>query len=78
MLFYGAGIWGPGEQKKIYTVHNQARRYFLGLRKNAANIASQGDMGWTSCNMMQKIEACRLSFKIQGTAENKIVSKVFH
>ena len=35
-------------------------------------------MGWTSCNMKQKIEACRLYLKIQGTAENRIVSKVFH
>ena len=64
VLFYGAGIWGLSEQKKINTVQNKACRYFLGLGKNAANIASQGDMGWTSCNMKQKIESCRLYFKI--------------
>ena len=73
LLFYGAYIWGLSEQKKINTVQNKACRYFLGLDKNAANIASQGDMGWTSCNMKQTIEACRLYFKIQGTAENRIV-----
>ena len=50
---------------------------FFGLGKNAANIASQGDMGWTSCNMKQKIESCRLYFKIQCTDDNRLVKKVF-
>ena len=77
VLFYGAGIWGLCEQKKINTVQNKACRYFLGLGKNAANIASQGDMGWTSCNMKQKIESCRLYFKIQCTDDNRLVKKVF-
>ena len=77
VLFYGAGIWGLSEQKKINTVQNKACRYFLGLGKNAANIASQGDMGWTSCNMKQKIESCRLYFKIQCTDDNRLVKKVF-
>ena len=45
VLFYGAGIWGLGEQKKINTVQNKACRYFLGLGKNSVNVASQGDMG---------------------------------
>ena len=75
VLFYGAGIWGLSEQKKINTVQNKACRYFLGLGKNAANIASQGDMGWTSCNMKQKIESCRLHFKIQCTDDNRLVKK---
>ena len=78
VLFYGACIWELSEQKKINTVQNKACRYFLGLGKNAANIALQSDMGWTSSNMKQTIEACRLYFKIQGTAENRIVSQMFH
>ena len=77
VLFYGAGIWGLSEQKEINTVQNKACRYFLGLGKTAANIASQGDMGWTSCNMKQKIESCRLYFKIQCTDDNRLVKKVF-
>lgn len=77
VLFYGAGIWGLSEQKKINTVQNKACRYFLGLGKNAANIASQGDMGWTSCIMKQRIEASRLFFKVEGTSEDRLVKRVF-
>ena len=38
VLFYGAGIWGLSEQKKINTVQNKACMYFLGLGKNAAKL----------------------------------------
>ena len=38
VLFYGAGILGLGEHKKINTVQNKACRYFLGLGKNAAKM----------------------------------------
>ena len=59
------------------TVQNKACRIFLGLGKNASNLASQGDMGWSSCAHKQKIEACRLYFKIQRTPENRLVNKIF-
>lgn len=58
-------------------MQNKACRYFLGLGKNAANIASQGDMGWTSCIMKQRIEASRLFFKVEGTSEDRLVKRVF-
>ena len=78
VLFYGAGIWGLGEHKKINTVQNKACRYFLGLGKNSANVASQGDMGWTSCVTKQRIEACRLFFKVKASSENRTVNRVFN
>ena len=48
-----------------------------GLGKNASNLTSQGDMGWSSCAHKQKIEAFRLYFKIQRTTENRLVNKIF-
>ena len=76
VLFYGASLWGLSEQKKVNTVQNKACRYFLGLGKNASNLASQGDMGWSSCAHKQKIEACRLYLKIVRTPENRLVNKI--
>ena len=78
VLFYGAGLWGLREHKKISTVQSKACRYFLGLGENASNIASRGDMGWSSCVVKQKIEACRLYFKIESATEQRLISKVFH
>ena len=34
-------------------------------------------MDWSSCAHKQKIEACRLYFKIQRTPENRLVNKIF-
>ena len=34
-------------------------------------------MGWISCAQKQKIEACRLYFKIKRTPENILVNKIF-
>lgn len=64
--------------KKINTVQNKACRFFLGLGKNASNIASQGDMGWSSCAIKQKIEACRLYFKLENVTDQRLLKKVFH
>lgn len=77
VLLYGAGIWGLSEQKRVNTVQNKACRYFLGLGKNAANLASQGDMGWSSCVTKQKLEACRLFFKLKSSPEHRLTHSVF-
>ena len=63
VLLYGAGLRGLSEQKRVNTLQNKACQYFLGLGKNASNLASQGDMGWSSCAHKQKIEACRFYLK---------------
>ncbi len=67
VLFYASGIWGLTNHRKINTVKNKACRYFLGLGKNASNIASQGDMGWSNCFVKQKIEVSRLYCKNKTT-----------
>ena len=64
--------------KKINTVQNKACRYILGLGKNATNVASQGDMGWTSCITKLKTEAYRLFLKKKASSDNKIVNSVFN
>ena len=78
VLFYGAGIWGLGEHKKLNTIQTKACRYIFGPGKNAANVASQGDMGWTSCVTKQNTEACRLFFKMKPSSDNRIVNRVFN
>ena len=60
VLFYASGIWGMSDFGKIKTVQNKACRHFLSLGRNAANIASQGGMGWSSCFVRQRIEVFRL------------------
>lgn len=77
ILFYCSGIWGLTEFSKINTVQNKACRYFLGVGKNAANIATRGDMGWTGCFVKQKLECCRLYCKLTNITESRLVKTVF-
>ena len=46
ILDYGASVWGYGNHKYGQQVHNRAIKYFLGVHKNAPNLAVQSEMGW--------------------------------
>ena len=46
ILDYGASVWGFGNHKYAQQVQNRAIRYFLGVHKNAPNLAIQSEMGW--------------------------------
>ena len=75
ILFYCSGIWGLTIYGKINTVQNKACRFFLGVGKNAANLATRGDMGWTDCFVNQRIECCRLFSKLTNTSDDRMVKK---
>ena len=77
ILYYCSGIWGLSNHSKINTVQNKACRYFLGVGKNAANIVTRGDMGWTDCFVKQKVECCRLFCKLTDVTDNRIVKNIF-
>ena len=51
VLLYANDIWGISDFGKIKTVQNKAYTciYIFGLGQSAANIASQDDIGWSSC-----------------------------
>ena len=78
VLLYSSGVWGMSDFGKIKTVQNKACRYFLGLGRNAANIVSQGDMGWSSCFVKQRIEVCRLFCKLKKTDDGRFLNKIFY
>jgi hypothetical protein len=72
ILSYGAGIWGVTEHRLINTVQNRACRYFLGASMNTSNIATRGDMGWTSCVTKQRLEVYRLWLRLTDMSENRL------
>ncbi|MES9881007.1 MAG: reverse transcriptase family protein [Sedimenticola sp.] len=78
VLYYASSVWGLTDYSKIKTLQNKACRLFLGLGKNAANTASQGDMGWSSCFVKQKIEVCRQYSKLRQMSEHRTVKMVFN
>ena len=77
ILYYCAGIWGLTEFNKIKTVQNNACKYFSGVRKNAANLATRGDMGWTDCLVNQRLESCRLFCKLINIQNDRLVKRIF-
>ncbi len=77
VLLYGAALWGTVERKVINTVQNKACRFFLGVLRNASNVATRGDMGWGSVFGKQKIEVLRLWCRLKNTDDNRLVKKIF-
>ena len=47
---------------------------FLGVGKNAANISTGGDMGWTDCFVKQYLESCRLYCKLTNITDKSLGS----
>ena len=76
VLFYCSGIWGARKFPKVQRFLNKACRYFLGVSKNAPNIASRGDMGWVSAEVKQKIEYVRLWCRLKTMPEDRTAHKV--
>ena len=76
IMYYGAGIWGTREHKLLNTVQNKAAILFLGTGKNALNLATQADMGWSSPTFKQKTEVFRLYMKIHEMNDNRISRKI--
>lgn len=76
VLFYGAGIWGINKYNFTQLVQNKACRYFLGSGKNASNVATRGDLGWSSCDVKQKVEVCRLWLRLRETNHDRLVFKI--
>ena len=77
ILYYCSGIWGLTGSTKVNTVQNKACRYFLGVGKNAANLATRGDMGWTDCLVNQRVETCRLFCKLTNIQNDRLVKQIF-
>jgi hypothetical protein len=76
ILTYGCPLWGMYEHKVINTVQNRASRFFLGVPKNASNIATRGDLGWTSAVTKQRIELYRFWYKLCHLQENRLPSMI--
>lgn len=75
VLYYGASIWGVNKYKEVESIQNKACRLFLGTSKNACNVATRSDMGWSSCEVKQKIEVFRYFLKLDSVVDNRLLYK---
>ena len=76
VLFYCSGIWGTRKFPKVQSVLNKACRYFLGVTKNAPNIATRGDMGWVAAEVKQKLECVRLWCRLKNMPESRTAHRI--
>ena len=77
ILYYFSGIWGLTVSTKVNTVQNKTCRYLLWVGKNAASLATRGDMGWSDCLVNQRLETCHLLCKLTNTQNDRIVKRIF-
>ncbi len=77
ILRYAAGIWGVKEQKVLNTVQNKAARFILGVPKTSPNLASRGDLGWSSWFCKQKVEVVRLWLRLKCMDTSRLASRIY-
>ena len=57
VLNSGIGVWGSYSNRQMSEKNqNRATRSFLGVHKYSANLAINGDMGWTNQRNRQKLD----------------------
>ena len=76
VMNYGSSIWGISKQPKLEAVKNKAARFFLGVRRNTANLAVLGDMGWTQNHVLQKTAVIRYWNRLCNTDNDRMLYKV--
>ena len=62
----------------VIIIQNRACRLFLGVPKNTANCAIQGEMGWVTCVTKQRIEAIRWFLKLSKSHTDRLTHKLFN
>ena len=77
ILDYSAGVWGYGAHSKLDSIQNRALRYFLGVYEYAANLAINGDVGWTPCRVRRKVEMLRLWNRLVSLEDHRVTKHVF-
>ena len=76
VITYGSSIWGISKQPKLEVVKNKAARFFLGVRRNTANLTVLGDMGWTQNHVLQKTAVIRYWNRLCNTDNDRMLYKV--
>ena len=77
ILDYGSGVWGTGSYPKPQTIQNRAARSFLGVHRFASNVAIQGDIGWDSCRVRQKLNVIRLWCRLIAMNPSRLTKRIF-
>ena len=76
VLFFCSGIGGQTNFSENESVLTKAGRYFLGDTKRCSNISSRGDLGWSSCDVKQKVQNVRFWCRLRNMPGHRIIRRV--
>ncbi len=60
IMDYGSGVWGYDNSAAGDKIQFRAIRYYLGVHPKTPLLALEGDIGWNSCKIRQRINMIRL------------------
>ena len=76
VLLFCSSIWGHTNFMEINSVLNKVCRYFLGVTKHCSNASFRGDLGWSSCEVKQKVKSVCLWCRLRNMPEHRIIRRV--
>ena len=77
ILHYGASVWGFSNYKFGQQIQNRAVKYFLGVHKNAPNLAVQADMGWLNVKYHYHVCAIRYWNRLLQMDTERLTRQLF-
>jgi hypothetical protein len=77
IIDYGSGVWATKSSFQSQIIQNKAIRAFLGVHKFTPNLAIQGDMGWDSSSLRQKLNVLRLWCRLIMMPASRLTKRIF-
>ena len=77
ILDYCSSIWSYKKHQFASKIQNRACRYFLGVHKNAPDLAVQGEMGWVLSEFKYYMSMLRLWNKLVKLEPTRITRCIF-
>ena len=77
ILDYCSSVWSYKKHHYSTKIQNRASRYFLGVHKNAPDLAVQGDMGWLLVEFKYYMSMLRLWNKLVKLEPTRITRCIF-
>ena len=77
ILNYCSSVWSYKKHQYATKIQNRACRYFLGVHKNAPDLAVQGEMGWELTEFKYYLSMLRLWNKLMKLDHTRITRCIF-
>ncbi len=77
ILEYASDVWGYKDYIKCEWVQQRAAHYYLGVHSKTPILALNGDMGWSSTNLLRHIKMTKYWNRLINMNDDRLIKRLF-